>query len=61
MTINKSQGQTFEKICFSLQNLYSVMGNYMLLSQEFNHWSHEVLYLRWTRLLTVFTTKYMNK
>jgi hypothetical protein len=26
------QGQTFDKICFSFWNLYSVMGNYMLLS-----------------------------
>jgi hypothetical protein len=40
MTMNKSQGQTFDKICFSFRNLYSVMGNYVSLSQEFDHWAH---------------------
>jgi ATP-dependent DNA helicase PIF1 len=40
MTINKLQGQTFDNICLSFRNLYSVMGSYMLLSQEFDHWAH---------------------
>jgi hypothetical protein len=43
------------------RNLYSVTGNYMLLSQEFDHWACWVLYLRRTRLLIMFTMKYMNK
>jgi hypothetical protein len=38
MTTNKSQGQTSDKSAYTFRNLYSVTGNYMLLSQEFDHW-----------------------
>jgi hypothetical protein len=40
ITINKSQGQTLTKSAYTFQNLYSITGNYMLLSQEFDHWTH---------------------
>jgi hypothetical protein len=41
MTINKSQGhRLLTKSAYTFRNLYSVTGNYMLLSQEFNHWAY---------------------
>jgi hypothetical protein len=61
MAINKLQGQNLTKSAFSFRNLYSVTGNYVSLSQEFDHWDHLVFYLRGTRLLIMFTMKYMNK
>jgi hypothetical protein len=40
MTINKSQGQNLTKSAGAFRNLHSVTGNYMLLSEEFDHWAH---------------------